>query len=103
MIQFSRYPHVLALFTHYANEHNRDDILRLLEAGLNNNTDAETLSRFAWEMAAWINEDEEQGVEVLGSKDNTDMLPDLSYEMSLYMKDHGYYPIWERISNDEMS
>ena len=103
MITFSRYPHVQDLFEHYANTQGRDDVLSLLKKGVCNSAEAETLCRFAWTIAELINQDEEQGNEVLGSKDNTDMLADLSYEMGLCMKDAGFYPVWQRVSNEEMS
>ena len=39
---------------------------------------------------------------VLGGAENTDMLPDLNYEISKYMKKVGFYAIWERISESNM-
>jgi len=33
---------------------------------------------------------------VSGGSDNTEMLPDLSYEVTNYMKAIGYYSIWEK-------
>lgn len=102
MITFKRYPHIQDLFEHYARHTQRQDILDLLARGVHNAAEAETLCRFAWHMAELINTDEEQGNEVLGSTDNTDMLADLSYEMTLYMKSVGFYATWERVSNEEM-
>ena len=59
-------------------------------------------SRFVWKMVERVNEDEYNGCIVLGRKDNTDMLPDLAYEMSRYMRQIGFYAIWESVSESEM-
>lgn len=93
MITFKRYPHIQDLFEHYARRTDRQDILDLLARGIHDAEEAETLCRFAWHMAELINTDGEHGTEVL---------PDLSYEMTLYMKQTGFYATWERVSNEEM-
>jgi hypothetical protein len=102
MIRFARYPHISDLFKHYAQQEKRDDIFRLLDEGVKNEKDAECLSQFAWRVAELINEDEENGKEVLGSVDNTDMIPDLSYEITAYMKSVGFYAVWQKVSDQEM-
>ena len=50
-----------------------------------------------------INEDEEKGVIILGSADNTEMLPDVNYEVTKLMKDSGFFSIWQRVSEQEIS
>lgn len=102
MIRFVRCPHINDLFKHYAQQEKRDDIFRLLDDGVKNEKDAECLSRFAWRVADLNNEDEENGKEVLGSVDNTDMIPDLSYEITAYMKSVGVYAMWQTVSDQEM-
>ena len=75
--------------------------LSVLESGVLTEEDATKFSQFIWRMVERINEDEENGKEVLGSKDNTDMLPDLSYEITKYMREIGFYYIWEKVSDSE--
>lgn len=103
MIKFERYPHIQDLFEYYSERQSRADIKEILREGVKTENDAEVIARFAWKMAEMINEDEEQGTVVLGNSDNTDMLPDLSYEMTKYMKSIGFYTVWEKISDEEMN
>lgn len=102
MIKFERYRHIHDLFVHYANQENRSDILDILSNGISTRQDAEEFCRFTWKIAELVNSDEENGVLVLGSNDNTEMLPDLSYEISKLMRSSGYEAIWQRISKEEM-
>lgn len=102
MIEFARYPHIQDLLMHYAEQENRNDIISLMKNNVTNESEAETFSRFVWHVAELVNNDEENAVEVLGSADNTEMLPDLSYEVSTYMNAIGYYSIWQRVSDQEM-
>ena len=101
-IQFERYHHVNDLLRYYASEKGRDDVLGLLDSGVESRKDAEVLSRFVWTVAELVTEDEEKGRVVLGSSDNTEMLQDFSYEMTKYMREVGYYSVWKRISDEEM-
>lgn len=73
-----------------------------MESGITSREDAELLAKFIWEMVGQMNEDEEKGVEVLGSTDNSEMIPDISYELTKLMKKEGYYSVWEKISNEEI-
>ncbi|WP_444995852.1 hypothetical protein [Aliikangiella sp. IMCC44359] len=100
MINFKRYTHVNDLLEHYAHFLDRKDIKQLLLTGVKN--EAEIFSKFIWLMVEQINEDEENNIVVLGSTDNTEMLPDISYEVTQYMRELGYYEVWERISNEEI-
>lgn len=102
MIKFERYRHIHDLFVHYANQENRLDILELLNNGISTPQDAEELCRFTWKIAELVNADEENSSLVLGSTDNTDMLADLSYQISKLMRSCGYESIWQRISKEEM-
>lgn len=102
MIKFERYRHIHDLFVHYANQEKRSDILDILSKGISTPQDAEEFCRFAWKLAELVNSDEENGTLVLGSNDNTEMLPDLSYEISKLMRASGYEAIWQSISNEEM-
>ena len=101
MITFKRYPHVKDLLDHYAADMNDADVLRVLDDGVNSESDAEKLSRFIWKMADKMSEDSNEGILVLGGTDNTEMLPDVEYELTLYLSDRGYIEIWDRISDEE--
>lgn len=102
MIKFNRYSHVNDLLDHYGRILNRPDIQVVIENGLSSSKDAEIFSRFIWEMAGKMNQDEEDGVVVLGSTDNTEMLPDISYEVTKLMKDDGFFNVWQRVSDEEI-
>lgn len=101
MIAFKRYAHVKNLLDHYASDLSKTDVLRILEDGVNNENDAENLSRFVWMMIDKMSEDSNEGKLVLGGTDNTEMLPDVAYELTLYLSDRGYIEIWNRISDEE--
>ena len=102
MINFKRYSHVNDLIEYYIREMNREDIKLLISSGVKSSEDAELFSVFIWDMVGKINEDEENGVVVIGSIDNTEMLPDISYEVTKYMKDTGFYSVWLSVSKKEM-
>ncbi len=102
MVKFDRYPHVNELISHYVSFLNRKDVAEILESGINSPESAETFSRFVWQMVESINEDEENSISVLGSTDNTEMLPDISYEVTKLMKANGFYSVWESVSKEEM-
>ncbi|WP_444996094.1 hypothetical protein [Aliikangiella sp. IMCC44359] len=102
MINFKRYTHVEDLLEHYVHFLDRKDIKQLLLTGVKNEVEAETFSKFIWLMVEQINEDEENNIVVLGSTGNTEMLPDISYEVTQYMRELGYYGVWECISNEEI-
>ena len=101
MINFNRYPHVNDLLAHYIQTMDREDIKLLISKGIKTSEEAELFSKFIWDMAGMINEDEENGVAVLGSLDNTETLPDIGYEVTKYMKDTGFYLVWLNVSNTE--
>jgi len=103
MITFERYKHIGELFSYYAERENRNDILVMLSDGIKDESQAETFCSFAWDIAGFINQDHENERIVLGSADNTDMIPDLSYELTKLMKALGYYHIWKTVSDREMS
>ena len=102
MINFKRYSHVNDLIEYYIREMNREDIKLLISNGIKSSEEAELFSVFIWDMVGKINEDEENGVVVIGSIDNTEMLPDISYEVTKYMKDTGFYSVWLSVSNKEI-
>ncbi|MBI3187603.1 MAG: hypothetical protein HYZ31_07065 [Gammaproteobacteria bacterium] len=102
MLKFERYPHINDLIQHYINATGNKSISRIMKTGVLTEADAIKFSEFLWSMVEKINEDEEKGNIVLGSADNTDMLPDLNYEISKYMKKAGFYSVWEKISESNI-
>jgi len=102
MVKFERYPHVNDIINHYISSLERSDIKDIIKDGIKDKDQAEIFSRFIWDMVEAINEDEENNVIVMGSSDNTEMLPDISYEVTKLMKSKGFYSVWESVSKDEM-
>lgn len=99
MIYFDRYTHINDLIQFYLNESPDPEITRILATDITNESDAEKFGHFIWEIVEKIHDDEETGRLVLGRPDNTDMLPDLSYEVTKYMRRSGFYSVWERVSD----
>jgi len=100
MILTLRYPHVRDLVQHYATRKNDTKVLSILGSGLLSKEDALHLGHFIWEMLDLMAKDREQGVVVLGGTDNTQMAPDISYEIDALMHKSGYGKIWEEISDE---
>lgn len=101
MIKFERYTHVNDLIQHYIDEFEDEPISEIIKNGVTNEEEAIAFTKFIWRMAGQMNEDEEAGKMVLGSTDNSEMAPDLAYEVTKYMKNVGYYTTWEKISKEE--
>lgn len=102
MVKFERYSHVNDLIDHYIAIFESENVSKIVANGISSQEDAELFSRFIWKMVEAINDDEENQVVVLGSPDNTEMLPDISYEITKLMKSNGFYSVWEKISKEEM-
>lgn len=101
MIQFKRYPHVKDLITHYANDMNKPSILLMLAQGVSSEQEATDFAQFIWQMVGQMGIDSENGVSVLGRTDNTDTIPDIDYEISLYLANLGHEEIWNKICDGE--
>jgi hypothetical protein len=101
MILSIRYPHVRELVEHYAIKLDDSRAAEILNKGLSSADDAEYLSYFIWKMIDQMAIDQQQNISVLGGVDNTSMLPDVSYEMTLLMDNAGYGDIWERILDED--
>lgn len=100
MIRFERYPHINDLLAFYLDEADDQEIIRIFNNGITNETDAKLFCHFIWQTVDKIHDDEESSRLVLNRLDNTDMLPDLSYEITKYMRNTGYYNIWEESYNE---
>ena len=101
MIQCKRYPHVQDLIEHYAQSTNNTTILSLLNQGVKNEQEATLFAQFIWKMVEQMGIDSENGTVVLGRADNTDTIPDIDYEISLYLANLGYEEIWEKTCDAE--
>ena len=97
MIIFNRYPHVRDLIIHYANYLQENQIISFMNADITNATEATTLAKFIGRMANQMATDNENNTVVLGRTDNSDIMPDVDYEISLYLSNKGYGDIWEKI------
>lgn len=100
MIFNVRYFHINDLVEHYAKDLSDDLVLSFLSKGVKTEEEAEHLSLFIWKMIDQMVKDREDKKIVLGSFNNSSMLPDLSYEMDAYMEKAGYSDIWEKISEE---
>ncbi|MBB3063287.1 hypothetical protein [Microbulbifer rhizosphaerae] len=92
--------HVRDLVKHYASEMADSEVLSILENGLKNEEEAKHLGHFIWKMIDQMAEDKENSKVVLGGINNTSMLPDVSYEMDIFMAESGYSKVWEEISDN---
>ena len=101
MIQFKRYPNVKDLITYYATSINEPTILFILEQGIQNKQEATAFAQFIWQMVGQMGIDSENGVSVLGRTDNTDTIPDIDFEISLYLANLGYEEIWNDNGDSE--
>lgn len=95
MIKFERYPHVNDLIVFYMEENRRSDIAKIMVYGISEEVEAKTFCQFIWSTIDQIHKDAETGRVVLGRPDNTVILPDLSYEVTSYMRKKGFISVWK--------
>ncbi|MBU3068581.1 hypothetical protein KOI40_02055 [Aestuariicella sp. G3-2] len=100
MIKFERYPHVNDLFKHYAVALNNEDATSILNSGITNAQEVRDYSKFIWQVVDAMHDDEENETSVLGSTNNIEMIPDLEYEVSSYMRSSGFYNVWLEVSEN---
>jgi len=100
MIEFRRYPHVGELISHYANSLGDTEVVVILESGVKTEKEAYKLSRFVVHVVDQMAKDTIEGVLVLGSVDNTNMIPDIDYEISLYLANKGMEGVWDAVCNE---
>jgi hypothetical protein len=101
MTSFSRYPHVKDLINYYALTMEDNTVPPLLEHGFKSEEEAVIFSQFIWRMMDQIGTDAQNGKSVLGRTDNTDTMPDIDYEVSLFLANCGYAEIWDRICDEQ--
>ncbi len=100
MIEFMRFPHVGEIIDHYANSLDDKEILSLIKAGVKTRDDAYIFSKFVLRVIDCMASDMQKEVTVLGSVDNTSMIPDIDYEISLYLARKGMDDIWDEVCNE---
>ena len=101
MIEFKRYPHVGDLVSHYAKALNNHDIMALLSTGVKSKKEAYILSRFVLTVIDTMVTDMQNKTLVLGSTDNTSSIPDIDYEISLYLANQGMEDVWNKMCDEE--
>lgn len=101
MIEFKRYPHVGDLISHYASTQKNEEVIALLTSGVKSRQQAQILSRFVLTVIDLMAIDMQKNVLVLGSIDNTSMIPDIDYEISLYLANKGMEDVWDKVCNEE--
>ena len=101
MIPFKRYPSVKDLILHYAAAEGENSIRLMLEQGINSENDAMLFSQFIWKMVDQMGTDNQNGTSVLRKIDNTDTMPDIDYEVSLFLANFGYAEIWDQICDEQ--
>lgn len=100
MIEFKRYPHVGELISHYASALENGDIVSILNNGAQSGEEAYTLSRFVITVIDRMVLDMQENNLVLGNADNTNIIPDIDYEISLYLANRGM-DVWDQVCNAE--
>ena len=101
MIEFKRYLHVAEIIKHYASSLNDKKALSLIESGIHSRDDAYVFSKFILHVIYSMASDMQNEISVLGSVDNTSMIPDIDYEVSLYLAHKGMDDIWDEVCNEE--
>ena len=101
MIKFERYPIVGDLIRHYSKQIKDDVVNTILINGVKNEQEAYIFCRFIIRMIDCMAKDMQNNVAVLGSMDNTVAIPDIDYEISLYMARNNYEDIWDEVCDEE--
>ena len=101
MIIFDRYPHVRDLVIHYATASKSDRILAIMGMGVDTSEQAFLLSKFIWDMIDEMAKDSELDVMVLGRADNLDMIPDVDYEIGVYLNEQGFGAVWDNVCDEK--
>lgn len=101
MIEFKRYPHVGEILRYYANALQNEEAINILNDGVKSKEEAYALCRFVISVVDGMASDMQENNPVLGSVDNTNMIPDIDYEISLYLANIGLEDVWDQVCNDE--
>ena len=97
MIIFNRYPQVRNLIMHYTNSLQNSQIISIMNSDITNAAEATALAKLICRMANQITTDNESCTATLGRTDNSGVMPDVDYEISLYLGNKGDRDIWDKI------
>lgn len=100
MIEFNRYPHVKDLLIFYSSKEGNVEIPSLIKNGITSENEANLLGHFVLHMIDEMAEDMQNGICVLGSKDNTTAIPDIDYEISLCFSNSGFEELWNKMCDE---
>ena len=100
MIRFKKYPHVRELIIHYAHSLKENNILAIMNSGIKYEAEATKLAKFIWCMADQMAVGNQNNIVALGRTDNSDIMPDVDYEISSYFSDVGYESIWDKVCDE---
>ncbi len=100
MIKFERYPHIADLLQYYSSTLGNEKVVSILNNGITNSQEAKLFSLFVWQVVDAIHEDKENRTIVLGSDDNIELIPDLEYEVSSYMRSTSFLNVWLEVSEN---
>ena len=101
MIIFNHYPHVRDLVIHYAEALKAEGVLSIMGEEVETSEQALLLSHFIWDMIDEIAKDGESGTLVLGRPDNLDMIPDVDYEIGVYLGEQGFAAVWDNVCDEK--
>jgi hypothetical protein len=99
MIKFERYTHVNDFIDHYIPIVGNGNVRAIVNSGVSNEADAKIFTSFIIAMVDAIHRDAENQIPVFGYADNTDILSDISYEVTSYMRKTPYFSIWDDLFN----
>ena len=100
MIIFDRYPHVRDLVIHYAGALDADGVLSIMGSGVETSEQTLLWSHFIWDMIDEMAKDVELSLLVLGRPDNLDMIPDVDYEIGVYLSEQGFGAVWDKVCDE---
>ena len=97
MIKFQRYAHVNDFIDYYLPIVGDSSVKAIIDAGVSNEQDTRVFVSFIIRMVDAIHSDADNEVSVLGDTNNADILPDISYEMTSYMRKTQYFHVLEEV------
>lgn len=100
MIEFKRYPNVKEIIEYYARKLDESQVIGFLESGIKSEKEAHQFGKFILLVIDSMAKDMQNNVKVIGSVDNTSMIPDIDYEVSLYLSNIGMEDIWDQICDE---
>lgn len=97
---FKRYSHVRVLIELYGEKSGNTEILNLLQKDSSSKEEAYKFGWFIVSMVDAMASDMQNGVFILGGVDNTEMIPDIDYEVRLFLANRGWDGVWDEICDE---